>query len=86
MRTTETSTAVFDHINNINYRGAWFCSRAELRQMVAQDPLPSHDPNRAPQRGAIVNVASQLGIVGRPSARKSDFYPIAQFFSQRSLV
>ncbi|PYH70012.1 SDR family NAD(P)-dependent oxidoreductase [Aspergillus vadensis CBS 113365] len=68
MRTTETSTAVFDHINNINYRGAWFCSRAELRQMVAQDPLPSHDPNRAPQRGAIVNVASQLGIVGRPSA------------------
>ncbi|PWY63801.1 oxidoreductase [Aspergillus eucalypticola CBS 122712] len=72
MRTTETSTAVFDHINNINYRGAWFCSRAELRQMVAQDPSPSHDPNRAPQRGAIVNVASQLGIVGRPSARKSD--------------
>ncbi|GKZ76995.1 hypothetical protein AnigIFM56816_009104 [Aspergillus niger] len=68
MRTTETSTAVFDHINNINYRGAWFCSRAELRQMVAQDPLPSHDPNRVPQRGAIVNVASQLGIVGRPSA------------------
>ncbi|OJJ72484.1 hypothetical protein ASPBRDRAFT_42180 [Aspergillus brasiliensis CBS 101740] len=68
MRTTETSTAVFDHINNINYRGAWFCSRAELRQMVTQDPLPSHDPNRVPQRGAIVNVASQLGIVGRPSA------------------
>lgn len=75
MRTTETSTAVFDHINNINYRGAWFCSRAELRQMVAQDSLPSHDPNRVPQRGAIVNVASQLGIVGRPSARKFTFSP-----------
>ncbi|PYH98671.1 oxidoreductase [Aspergillus ellipticus CBS 707.79] len=68
LRTTETSTAIFDHINNVNYRGSWLCSRAELRQMVKQDPLSSHDPNRAPQRGAIVNVASQLGIVGRPSA------------------
>lgn len=70
LRTTETSTAIFDHINNVNYRGSWLCSRAELRQMLKQDPLPSHDPNRAPQRGAIVNVASQLGIVGQPKARK----------------
>ncbi|RAK98895.1 SDR family NAD(P)-dependent oxidoreductase [Aspergillus ibericus CBS 121593] len=68
LRTTETSTATFDHINNINYRGSWLCSRAELRQMLKQDPLPSHDLNRAPQRGAIVNVASQLGIVGQPRA------------------
>ncbi|KAL4896035.1 hypothetical protein BDV59DRAFT_171871 [Aspergillus ambiguus] len=36
--------------------------------MLHQDPLPSHDPNRSPQRGAIVNIASQLGIVGRPAA------------------
>ncbi|OOF94751.1 hypothetical protein ASPCADRAFT_406614 [Aspergillus carbonarius ITEM 5010] len=70
LRTTETSTAIFDHINNVNYRGSWLCSRAELRQMLKQDPLPSHDPNRAPQRGAIVNVASQLGIVGQPKARQ----------------
>ncbi|PYI06155.1 oxidoreductase [Aspergillus sclerotiicarbonarius CBS 121057] len=73
LRTTETSTAIFDHINNVNYRGSWLCSRAELRQMLKQDPLPSHDPNRAPQRGAIVNVASQLGIVGQPRARKFVF-------------
>ncbi|PWY90829.1 oxidoreductase [Aspergillus heteromorphus CBS 117.55] len=68
LRSTETPTAIFDQINNVNYRGSWLCSRAELGQMVRQDPLASHDPTRAPQRGAIVNVASQLGIVGRPSA------------------
>lgn len=69
VRSTETTTDAFDRINNINYRGCWLCSRAELKHMLEQEPLPSHDPNRAPQRGAIVNIASQLGIVGRPAAR-----------------
>lgn len=70
-RSTETTVESFDHINNINYRGCWLSSRAELKQMVSQNPLPSSDPDRDPQRGAVVNIASQLGIVGRPSARKS---------------
>jgi NAD(P)-dependent dehydrogenase (short-subunit alcohol dehydrogenase family) len=70
LRSSETSLAEFDRLNNINYRGCWLSSRAQLRQMVRQDALPSHDSSRPPQRGAIVNVASQLGIVGRPSARK----------------
>lgn len=69
-RSTDTTADYFDHINSINYRGCWLSSRAELRQMVSQDPLPSHDPDRAPQRGAVVNISSQLGIVGRPNARK----------------
>ncbi|KAL5359436.1 oxidoreductase, partial [Aspergillus floccosus] len=68
VRSTETTTDAFDRINNINYRGCWLCSRAELKHMLEQEPLPSHDPNRAPQRGAIVNIASQLGIVSRPAA------------------
>ncbi|GFF26068.1 2-(R)-hydroxypropyl-CoM dehydrogenase [Aspergillus udagawae] len=67
-RSTETSTEVFDRITNINYRGCWLSSRAELKQMLKQDPLPSHDPGREPQRGSIVNIASQLGIVSRPEA------------------
>jgi NAD(P)-dependent dehydrogenase (short-subunit alcohol dehydrogenase family) len=70
LRSAETSLAEFDRVTNINYRGCWLSSRAQLKQMVRQDPGPSHDPSRPPQRGAIVNVASQLGIVGRPSARK----------------
>lgn len=72
-RSTEATTQTFDHINNVNYRGTFLCSRAELKQMLKQEPLPSHDADRAPQRGSVVNVASQLGIVGRPSARKCRF-------------
>lgn len=75
MRSAETSIAEFDRVNNINYRGCWLSSRAQLKQMVGQSPLPSHDPSRSPQRGAIVNIASQLGIVSRPNARK--FYSLA---------
>lgn len=70
MRSNETSLAEFDRVNNINYRGCWLSSRAQLQQMLEQDPLPSHDPTRPAQRGAIVNIASQLGIVSRPNARK----------------
>lgn len=66
-----TTLAEFDRVNNINYRGCWLSSRAQLRQMVGQEALPSHDPSRPAQRGSIVNIASQLGIVGRPEARKS---------------
>ena len=66
--TTETSLEDFDRINNINYRGVFLCSRTALKYMVKQEPLPSHLPGRMPQRGSIVSIASQLGIVGRPDA------------------
>ena len=65
----DTSTDDFDKINSVNYRGCWFSSRAQIRVMLKQEPLPSHEAGRSGQRGAIVNIASQLGIVGRPSAR-----------------
>ncbi|KAJ5507364.1 hypothetical protein N7527_009507, partial [Penicillium freii] len=68
LRSAEMSLEEFDRVNNINYRGCWLSSRAELRQMVTQSGLLSHDPNRPPQRGAVVNVSSQLGIVGRSGA------------------
>lgn len=67
---TETSLEDFDRINNVNYRGCWLSSRAELKAMVKQGVLESHD-GRPGQRGAIVNIASQLGVVGRPNARES---------------
>lgn len=69
---TDTSTADFDLINNVNYRGCWLSSRAQLRAMLKQDPLPSHDPERPAQRGSVINIASQLALVGRPCARKYD--------------
>lgn len=67
---TETTTEDFDKVNNVNYRGCWLTSRVQLKQMMKQEPLPSHDASRLPQRGSIVNIASQLGIVGRSKARK----------------
>jgi len=67
---TESSLEDFDRINNINYRGLWLSSRAQIKAMLKQEPLPSHDSARPGQRGSIVNIASQLGIVGRPAARK----------------
>lgn len=36
--------------------------------MLKQEPLPTHDGRRG-NRGSVVNIASQLGIVGRPAAR-----------------
>jgi NAD(P)-dependent dehydrogenase (short-subunit alcohol dehydrogenase family) len=69
-RSTDMSLAAFDQLNNVNYRACWMSSRAELAVMLKQEPLPSHVASRPPQRGAIVNIASQLGIVSRPLARK----------------
>lgn len=73
---TDTSTRDFDLINSVNYRGCWLSSRAQLRAMLKQEPLLSHDvaAGRPAQRGSIVNIASQLGIVGRPCARKFFFF------------
>lgn len=68
VKTHETSTALFDKINNVNYKGTWLVNRQLLSRMRNQEPLPEHPL----QRGAIVNIASQLGIVARPAAGKSN--------------
>ncbi|KAF6809322.1 short-chain dehydrogenase reductase [Colletotrichum sojae] len=64
LRSHETSTAAFDLITNVNYKGSWLVSRAVLGQMLKQDPLEEHRG----QRGSVVNIASQLGVVARPAA------------------
>lgn len=70
-RSTEMSVKSFDAITNVNYKGTWLASRAALRQMLQQQPIPEHPQ----QRGSIVNIASQLGIVARPGAGKFFFNP-----------
>ena len=70
-RSHESTIEEFDLINNVNYRGCWLSSRAAIRQMLKQEPLPTHD-DRPGSRGSIVNIASQLGVVGRPAARTSE--------------
>ncbi|KAF4837867.1 2-(R)-hydroxypropyl-CoM dehydrogenase [Colletotrichum tropicale] len=59
------TTAEFDEITTTNYRGTWLCSKAELSQMIKQEPLKTHD-GRPGNRGVIVNVASNLSLVSRP--------------------
>jgi NAD(P)-dependent dehydrogenase (short-subunit alcohol dehydrogenase family) len=70
----ECTVEDFDKVNNVNYRGLWMCSRAELEIMKGQEVREREGYGGVrKQRGAIVNIASQLGVVGRPSARESDF-------------
>jgi len=65
----EETVEGFDRVNDVNYRGLWLCSRAEIRVILKQEGLESHDGDGVRgQRGSVVNIASQLGIVGRPAA------------------
>ncbi|EFY84488.1 oxidoreductase, short-chain dehydrogenase/reductase family [Metarhizium acridum CQMa 102] len=64
LRSHETPVSEFDKITNVNYKGSWLVSRAVIGQMVKQQYLPEHPE----QRGAVVNIASQLGLVAQPTA------------------
>jgi NAD(P)-dependent dehydrogenase (short-subunit alcohol dehydrogenase family) len=64
IKAVEMTTDAFDRLNNINYKGSWLSCRAQLRNMLKQQPLEQHPK----QRGSIVNIASQLGVVARPGA------------------
>jgi NAD(P)-dependent dehydrogenase (short-subunit alcohol dehydrogenase family) len=64
IKAVEMTTDAFDRLNDINYKGSWLSCRAQLRNMLKQEPLGEHPA----QRGSIVNIASQLGLVARPGA------------------
>jgi NAD(P)-dependent dehydrogenase (short-subunit alcohol dehydrogenase family) len=64
IKAVEMTTDAFDRLNDINYKGSWLSCRAQLRNMLKQKPLEEHPR----QKGSIVNIASQLGIVARPGA------------------
>ncbi|KAJ4136202.1 hypothetical protein NW768_003810 [Fusarium equiseti] len=59
------TTAEFDHVMNTNFRGLWLCAREELNYISTQDVGVTHD-GRPGFRGSIVNVGSNLGLVGKP--------------------
>lgn len=67
----EVSLDEHDRVMNVNYRGAFLCTRAEVRVMMKNEPSGFDDiPG---QRGAIVNIASALGIKAKSGARKLNF-------------
>jgi NAD(P)-dependent dehydrogenase (short-subunit alcohol dehydrogenase family) len=51
---TETTVAEWDHLINVNLKGVFLCARAAVSAM------------RQSSGGAIINVASELGLVGAP--------------------
>ncbi|KAL7422164.1 hypothetical protein Q5752_002809 [Cryptotrichosporon argae] len=68
-RSDELSVEQFDFVNSVNYRGVWLCARRELEMMKAQEMRAAGgDGSVRRQRGSIVNIASQLGIVGRATS------------------
>ncbi|CAK9784066.1 short chain dehydrogenase [Cutaneotrichosporon oleaginosum] len=58
----DTTTADFEKTMGVNARGCFICSREQIRQMLSQEPLETELGPRRAQRGAIVNVASILGL------------------------
>lgn len=56
----------WDKIIAVNLTGVWLCMKYEIRQMLQQDSGDS--VNGTPVKGAIVNAASSLGLVGNGNA------------------
>lgn len=57
------ATADFDKQWSINARGMWLCQKAELTQMLKQEPI-EHPESPYKSRGAIANVASMAALRG----------------------
>ena len=57
-RTADYETVDFDSEVNANLRSVWLCMKAEIEQMLSQDP----------RGGAIVNTSSVNGLGGAPGA------------------
>jgi NAD(P)-dependent dehydrogenase (short-subunit alcohol dehydrogenase family) len=71
--------ADFDLVYQVNLRGIFLCAKAQINAMLKQEPLIAkyafytniiilmlkfHRDSSFPARGAIVNVASQAGLMG----------------------
>ena len=59
--TTEFSSELWDRLFAVNTKGVWLCQKAELTQMIKQEPLKSDD-GLFEARGAIANVASMAAL------------------------
>ncbi|KAK5169771.1 uncharacterized protein LTR77_005749 [Saxophila tyrrhenica] len=59
-QTADQELADWQRVMDVNVNGVWMCQRAQIRQMLKQEPLTA--PPRG-NRGVIVNTASMLGLV-----------------------
>lgn len=59
-QTADQDLSEWQRVLDVNVNGVWLCQRAEIRQMLKQEPL---DPPPRGNRGVIVNIASMLGLI-----------------------
>ena len=60
MKCHETPEEQWDMVMDVNLKGAYFCSKRAIQQMLLQDILYE-------SRGRIVNISSQHGMISAPS-------------------
>lgn len=69
--TPEVELSEWENLMSINVTGVWLCQRAQIKQMLKQEPLASDGRHG---RGVIVNVASMLGLVASSPAAIATAY------------
>ncbi|MEZ4658470.1 MAG: glucose 1-dehydrogenase [Caldilineaceae bacterium] len=57
--TGDYSEVMWQRVLAVNLTGVWYCMKAEIAQMLTQEPVGEH-------RGVIVNLASVAGLIGAP--------------------
>lgn len=57
-----------DRVMNVNYRGIFLCSRAEIRAMMKNERSELDDVPG--QRGSVVNIASNLAFMAKAGSRE----------------
>lgn len=70
-QTEDQTLSEWQRVMDVNVNGVWLCQRAEIRQMLKQEPL---DPPPRGSRGVIVNTASMLGLVASSPVSKACVY------------
>ena len=61
----------WQRVMDVNINGVWLCQRAQIRQMLKQEPIM---PLPRGNRGVIVNTASMLGLVASsPASAACDY-------------
>ena len=76
LSTIDDSVESLDHVMNVNYRGTLFCSRAEIRAMLRNEPSGPRDiPG---QRGSVVHMASAYGLIAGARVCKLFLSPLSR--------
>ncbi|KXL43764.1 hypothetical protein M433DRAFT_91279 [Acidomyces richmondensis BFW] len=74
-RTDQLGLDKWQKVLSVDLDGVWLCQRAQIRQMLRQEPL---NPPPRGNRGVIINVASMLGLVASSPGTPAVAYTAAK--------